>query len=98
MAVRRVWTAARDKVEDEGRCRRCTSPRSLEAAHIIPRSRITAGKGGEDPLNIVPLCRWCHQEQHAGVFELLPLLSREEQSYIVGLVGIEEARRRTTKR
>lgn len=95
---RRDWSRARAKVEAEGRCRSCGRGESayrLEAAHIVPRSRV--GIGGEDPRNIVPLCPLCHGAQHRGELELLPLLDLSEQSYIVSLVGIEEARRRTTR-
>lgn len=95
--MKRDWTEARAKVEEEGCCRACGSSdfAFLEAAHIIPRSRVTSG--GEHPANVVPLCSSCHRDQHAGRLELLPLLTLVEQSYIAGLVGIENARRRTTR-
>ncbi len=91
----RDWTAARAKVDAEGACRSCGTPHGLEAAHIVPRSRVTSG--GEDARNIVPLCRMCHADQHAGTVELLPLLSRSEQAYAVELVGLTEALRRVTR-
>jgi cytochrome c553 len=91
----RNWDLARAKVLEESVCRACQTTRNLEAAHIIPRSRVSTG--GEHPANIVPLCRKCHQAQHAGRLELLPLLDKVEQSYIAGLVGIAEAYRRTTR-
>jgi len=93
---KRDWSEARRKVEREGRCRACAKPHNLDAAHIVPRSRIH-GPPAQDPRNIIPLCREHHDAQHRGELELLPLLTREEQVYIVGLVGIEEARRRTIK-
>lgn len=95
--MRRDWGAARAKVEREGACRNCGTSHGLQAAHIVPRSRLTAKEGAEHPNNIVPLCADCHAAQHAGHLELLPLLTLEEQGYISGLVGIEEARRRTTE-
>lgn len=98
MARKRTWGPARAKVDSEGRCRGCgRSDRRLEAAHIIPRSRISVGGGGEDPHNIVPLCPPCHRDYDGHRLELLGRLTREEQSYIVGLVGIGEAFRRTTR-
>ena len=93
--TRRDWTEARRKVESEGRCRACGATLGLQAAHIIPRSRVRYG--GEHPDNILPLCGECHSAQHAGHLELLPLLTHDEQVYAVTLChGIEEARRRLT--
>lgn len=94
--MRRSWDAAREKVDREGMCRRCGRGEPLEAAHVVPRSRINADGGAEHPDNIVPLCPACHQAQHAGHLELLPLLTRTEQSYAARLVGLAEAYRRTT--
>ena len=55
--------------------------------------------GGEDPRNIVPLCSPCHGDHHGMKgLELLSNLRRDEQQYIVGLVGLGEAYRRTTRR
>lgn len=94
--MKRSWEAARQKVLSEGCCRICGFGSQLEAAHIIPRSRINAGAGGEDPRNIIPLCRSCHRRQHSEGLEILGALDLEEQAFIVSLVGIEEARRRVT--
>lgn len=97
--MKRNWTAARAKVRDEGICRFCGTTQGLQACHVIPRSRISAAGGeAEDPLNIVVLCARDHALQHAGLLELLPLLTLPEQGYVAGLVGIEEARLRTTNR
>jgi cytochrome c553 len=57
---------------------------------------LRADEGAEDPRNIIPLCDPCHKAQHRGTLELLPLMAKREQAYVVSLVGIEEARRRTT--
>jgi hypothetical protein len=82
-------------VAAEGRCRRCHSTRSLEAAHIIPRSRVNAQQGAEDARNIVPLCHDCHMaHDHGRAFSLFPFLTTEEWEYAVGLVGPGEAERR----
>ena len=97
--MKRDWKPARAKVEREGRCRRCRNTRNVEAAHIIPRSRV-GPPHGDDPRNIVPLCGpfpgGCHGKQERGEFELLPLLTRDEQAYAVELVGLGEAWRRLT--
>lgn len=89
----RDWTAARAKVDREP-CRVCLGP-FVDAAHIIPRSRVKPGPG-EDPKNIVPLCRVCHAAYDQGKLDLLPYLTREEQAYAVELVGLAEAYQRTT--
>jgi hypothetical protein len=90
----RVWTEAANKVRDEGKCRRCGSPFGLEAAHIIPRSRIGARRGAEDARNIIPLCSRDHAAQHAGLWELGPFLTEKEWLWAVHLVGEGEAERR----
>lgn len=92
--MKRDWSAARAKCDEEGRCRACGDTRGLQAAHVVPRSRVTIG--GEDARNIVPLCVVCHSAQHSGRLELLPLLHRDEEAYIVELVGLGEAFRRVT--
>lgn len=93
--MRRDWRAMRAKVDREGCCRICGSISQIQAAHIIPRSRVRAGDG-EHPDNCVPLCRICHTGYDIGGRDLLPFLSVQEQAYAVGLVGLEEARRRIT--
>jgi hypothetical protein len=95
--VKRNWTAAREKVDAEARCRVCgRSNVKLDAAHIVPRSRVSAGPG-EAPENIVPLCHeCCHPAYDAHRLDLLPYLTLEEQAYAVSLVGMHEAYRRIT--
>lgn len=85
---------ARQKVEDEGRCRICGTNRGLEAAHIIARSSTKAARGYDDPDNIVPLCREHHQQFDLRQLDVLPVLSFEEQARAVELVGLERARKR----
>lgn len=89
---KRDWTAARRKVDLEASCRVCGSTWALQAAHIIPRSRVKLG--GEDPRNIVPLCPDCHHAYDECGADLLSHLTREEQAYAVELVGLYEAYRR----
>lgn len=83
----RNWDAARRKVEAEGRCRRCRRTENLQAAHVIPRSL----GGGMNADSVIVLCLDCHQAQHLGKFELLPLLTRDEQAEAVRVVGIARA-------
>jgi hypothetical protein len=90
----RNWTAATNKVRTEGACRRCRSPYALEAAHIIPRSRVGARRGAEDADNIIPLCSRDHAAQHAGLWELGPFLTEAEWAHARLLVGEGEAERR----
>ena len=93
----RNWAEPRDKVDAEGRCRRCHSPFRLEAAHIVPRSRIKPGPA-ENPLNIVPLCRHCHLAFDELGLDISAFLTSEEWEFAVGLVGEAEARRRIFNR
>lgn len=91
----RQWAHMRKKVRDEGRCRRCHATHGLEAAHIIPRSRVGARKGAESALNCIPLCSSCHRLHDAErAFSLGPFLTTEEWEWAVGLVGVGEAERR----
>jgi hypothetical protein len=85
----------RDKVVTEGRCRRCHATHNLEAAHIIPRSRVGARKGAEAALNCIPLCHDCHMaHDQERAFPLAPFLTTAEWEYAVGLIGVGEAERR----
>lgn len=95
MTIKRDWGAAREKCNAAHYCRVCGRA-PVEAAHIIPRSRISAGLGGEDPKNICPLCRLCHVAYDQGKLDLLPHLYPSEQGYAAELVGIAEAYQRTT--
>jgi hypothetical protein len=90
----RNWAAATNKVREEAACRRCRTPYSLEAAHIIPRSRVGAQRGAEHEDNIVPLCSRDHAAQHAGLWELGPFLTDAEWAHARLLVGEGEAERR----
>lgn len=99
MSASRDWTEPRAKVEAEGMCRVCWAP-DPDAAHIIPRSRVTPGIG-EDPRNICPLCRQHHraydrQNGNEPQLDLLPYLTNEEQGYAVSLVGLFNALHRIT--
>ena len=81
-SARRDWTLPREKVDAEARCRVCGRPDQLEAAHLIPRSRVKVGLG-EHPDNIVPLCGGpdgCHGKYDRREFELLPYLTVGEQA------------------
>jgi predicted restriction endonuclease len=92
----RDWAEFRAKVDREhGRCRVCGAY-GADAAHIVPRSRINARDGAESEYNCIPLCRIHHDLYDGHDFDILPYLTRSEQTYAVSLVGIEEARRRLT--
>ncbi len=93
--MKRDWTEAHRKLDSEGRRCRVCSEGPVDAAHLIPRSRV-GPPHGEDPKNIVPLCRVHHDLFDERSFDLLPYLTKVEQSYAVLLVGLEEARRRLT--
>jgi hypothetical protein len=67
----------------------------LDAAHIIPRSRVGPPEG-DHPLNIVPCCRPCHSAYDLGTLDLLPHITLQEQGYAASLVGLDEARQRIT--
>ena len=84
--------AVQRKIEAEGRCRNCGSRQNLEGAHTIPRS--LGGKLGPD--SVIPLCAYCHREQHAHRLELLPLMNREEQAEAARVLGIARAYRYLT--
>lgn len=97
--VTRDWAAMRAKVERELFCRIGGSLHGPpEAAHIIQRSRVPAGAGGEDEDNCLPLCRRCHQAYDERRLDVLPYLTREEAAYAVGLVGMLSALERVTNR
>lgn len=83
----RSWAAPRAKALREGRCRVCRrSDTRLDAAHIIPRSRVAPGPG-EDERNIIPLCREHHAEYDLRQLDILPFLYPDEQGYAVEVAG-----------
>jgi 5-methylcytosine-specific restriction endonuclease McrA len=84
------------KISDEGKCRCCGVPDSihgLDPAHTIPKS--LSGKNTYD--SVLPLCRACHDAQHRGEIELLPLMTRDEQVEAVRAVGLARAYRYLTR-
>ena len=100
MGPRRDWRDARNKVEDEGRCRLCHIARGLEAAHVLGR-RFDRPKLGQktlwvNPDSVVPLCRACHSEYDAHEVSILPRLTRAEQLQALKDAGTIEAVRRRT--
>ena len=96
--LRRDWKLAREKVDREGHCRACGVAGHLEAAHVLNRRHDIGGVNERNilvvPDRIVPLCRRCHEKDHRGELEWLPLLSRAEQVQAVADVGLEGAMQR----
>lgn len=94
--ARRNWSAAREKVVAEGKCRVCKqTANGLEAAHVMGR-KYDDPSGQVDPDDVVPLCRPCHTAYDARRLNLLPYLSLAEQAKAVSHVGIARALRRTS--
>jgi hypothetical protein len=105
---KRDWTQARQKVEDEGRCRACARGRHelaghglrLEAAHLAGR---TYDEEVVNPDDVLPLCGpatqfdTCHArlDQRNGL-DLLPFLTREEQARMVLHLGMVVAFEKAT--
>lgn len=110
-ALRRDWGEARQKVEEEGRCRVHLCPMTdLQAAHIIGRTHDrkrplmdeTWPLGDVHPNRIVPLCQGHHAEYDAHALDLLPYLTLHEVLQAVADSatgrenGLEKARIRLT--
>lgn len=85
----RDWSAAKEKVEQEGICRNCRTNRLLTPAHLIHR-----GMGGNmEADNIIPLCIQCHAAYDKHELDILKLLTVDEQIAMVRCAGgIENAR------
>lgn len=98
MANRRVWLEMRAKVVREGQCRNCGTTHGVEAAHLVPRSRLGPNKGAEDARNCIPLCgdfeRGCHRAYDEHRMSIRHLLRADEIAYMVQLVGEGETDRR----
>ncbi len=102
--VKRDWTAAIAKVQEEGMCRYCGLSQDLQAAHVIGREHdpLEIGpRGGEMrvvlPEAIVPLCSFHHQVYDVRQLDLLPFLYVDEQAHAVRVAGgITQALRRIT--
>ena len=109
MTPRRDWSDARQKVQDEGRCRLCSATGiKIDAAHVLGRRFDRPRVEGSStkvlyvhPDSIVPLCAstpdrvGCHYRYDAGEVSILAVLTRAEQVRAVqDAGGIELARRR----
>ena len=96
--MKRDWSAARAKVEAEGRCRACKRLGRVEAAHVIGRAS-DARTGALRVVHqdsVIPLCSTCHYEYDAHERDVLPLLTLDEQVQAVrDAGGLELARVRT---
>lgn len=101
--IRRDWSEARRKCDEEARCRRCLrSDVALEAAHVLGRRYDRPRVEGSttsvlfvSPDSVIPLCRTCHTAYDSKEIGILPFLTVEEQVRAVQDAGsIEAARRR----
>ena len=93
--IRKVWTDAHRKVEEEGKCRVCGAGEYLEPAHVIGQKCdpvLVGPKGGEykyvHPDAIVPLCgsfseKNCHSLYDRRTLDLLPYLNSDEEERAV---------------
>ena len=107
--IRRLWSAAIEKRDAEGRCRVCGHPGSfewpLEAAHVVGREFDEKVSGKKvrvvDADGVIPLCRRCHQMQHQRRLSLLGSLTMRELRYAVRVCkehGLDVRRRITGSR
>lgn len=110
MTLRRDWSEARQKVDDEGRCRRCLMPegygRVIQAAHVMGRKYDKPRVEGSTskvlfvhPDSVVPLCATpmgdgCHQLYDAHRICILGFLTLAEQVRAVQDAGSIETARR----
>lgn len=97
--MRRDWSAARAKVDEEGCCRNCPTTWPLETAHVIGRARDRRenGKAVVDRDSVIPLCTECHKDYDEGTLDILPLLTPVEQARaVVDAGGLITALRRVT--
>ena len=91
--MKRNWSSARAKVEEEGVCRVCRGGgygNPVEAAHVLGRA-YDPPTGDVRRVDVVPLCQRCHQAYDARKLDLLPYLSLMEQAAAVLHVGIARA-------
>lgn len=91
--MRRDWTAARLKVDREGRCRVCKAPGRVEAAHTIGR-KYDPKDGKVRAVDCVGLCTHCHRAYDDRRLSILEHLTYEEQAAAVEHVGILRALKR----
>jgi hypothetical protein len=109
MTVRRDWSDARRKIEDEGRCRLCSATGiKIDAAHVLGRRYDRPRVEGSStkvlyvhPDSVIPLCSstpdrvGCHYRYDAGEVSILAVLTPDEQlRAVTDAGGIELARRR----
>lgn len=93
--IRRDWSLAIGKRDEEGACRVCGSTVRVESAHVISRTCDLTWPGVVTvvrPERIVPLCAECHRAYDAHTLDLLPHLTLAEQVQAVADVGLEQAR------
>lgn len=76
--------AQKEKVASEELCRTCGSRPSTDGHHVINRS---VSRRPDSTDAIIPVCRLCHSEIHAGNVDVLPFLTIAEQADSVYAAG-----------
>ena len=71
------------KLRREGECRSC-GIRRIGDVQLV---------GGDDPRGHIPLCSHCEDEWRRGELDIADSLTRVEAAFVVGAMGLEEARR-----
>ena len=72
-----------EKCRREGECRACGIRRITDVQLV----------GGDDPRGTIPLCPHCEDEWRRGELDIADSLTRVEAAFVVGAMGLEEARR-----
>lgn len=94
---KRDWRDANE--QKRGPCRVCGEPYNVELAHLVGRE-FDPKRGSVRyvrPDSIVPLCgpstdtTTCHGLQHAGLLDLIPHTTKEEQACAVLDIGLYSA-------
>lgn len=63
-AARAAFRRARDFGPQAERCKTMDCCVCARGYPSVPAHVLSRGRGGHDRANVVPLCWWCHEEQH----------------------------------
>lgn len=72
------------KIRSEPVCRNCGFV-GVDPHHAVPRSLSKAGRS--NPLNVIPLCRFCHDAHHGGRPLPRSIFTAEEWKFVQTLIG-----------